>query len=100
MKVHLKNTSKVSDIRLIFKQDSKSVHRLKVTIAIKGRVVHCQVFPESTFDFVADKAHKPAIVEHFANVNQDTNEFLFKMTTDDSLSAFDRFMQQSCIEAP
>ena len=100
MKVHLKRKSKVSDVRLIFKQDSKSVHRLKVTIVMKGRVVHSQVFPESTFDFVADKAHKSAMVEHFANVNQDTNEFLFKMSTDDSLSTFDRFMQQSSTEAP
>lgn len=93
LKVHLKTTSKVSDVRLIFKQDSKSVHRLKVTIVMKGRVVLSKVFPESTFDFVADKAHKQAMVEHFTNVNQDTNEFLFKMPTDATLSTFDRFVQ-------
>ena len=33
------------------------------------------------------------MVEHFANVNQDTNEFLFKTPTDELLSTFDRFMQ-------
>lgn len=76
------------------------MHRLRVTIVLEGRVVHSQIFPESTFDFVADKAHKQAIVDHFANVNQDTNEFLFKIPTDDTLCIFDRFIAESSTDAP
>lgn len=98
--MHLQSPSQVSDLRLIFKQDSKSVHRLKVTIVVEGRVVHSQIFPESVFDFVADKAHKHAMVDHFNNVNQDTNEFLFKTSAEEELNSFDRYLYQSSYEAP
>ena len=58
------------------------------------------MFPESTFDFVADKAHKHAMVEHFSNVNQDTHDYLFKMSADEQLNSFDRYIQESANEAP
>lgn len=57
--------------------------------------MHSQTFAESAFDFVADKAHKHPMVEYYPNVNQDANDYLFKLKPDEKLNPFDKYILES-----